>query len=387
MSYSNDIIEKAKMTKQLIISPFAQSFRWCNNDCDFCYLKNYMSNIPPTIESIKNISNNVILWLNDNIDKIPEDVSFKLIFIGGEMFCLDNNYYKEYKFLIDEVTKVACSHNHKINYLFFSNLLYNTDKLNNLVTLAKEYGATINTSFDVVGRFKSKDILNMWYNNINILKENSIETIIGMIISHDSIQKILNDNNDYFVKMFYKLIEERWNIGYDLFISNNGDEYNIPSPDEIIDFYKHIIDKFSNILSDNPIFNYEEVTDSSNYYRDMDCTKISFLSDSEDNPELLKIKGEYNIAELYCNDICIFNMKQNILKINDNKCFICNKYRKQMDYYYNNILKCITCKYNNYCKKYDLRDCCIVKSYKTPTDKCWVKEVLKYIKNKHEQNI
>lgn len=387
LSYTNQIIELAKKTKNLNISPFAFAFRWCNNDCPFCYLRDYMLKKPLSLDTIKDIDNSVITWLTDNIDKIPNDISFELTFIGGEMFCLDESYYDEYRHLIDEVTNIVKGHN--IKYTFFSNLLYSN--INNLIKLAKDYNGIITTSFDTIGRYKSEEVLNQWYSNIKQIRDNNIELTIGMILSKESIYNIMHNNNIY-TQTYYKLLDEGWNLDYDVFIPNSESNYNnIPTQEELIEFHKYIIDRYWGHLPNNPIFNYEEANDILEYPIYVDCAKVMFLPSNEINPKMNAVRGEYNIAELYCNDMCRFNtlqnVKQSIVKNENSKEFICISNKKQVEYYYDNILKCSICKVRGYCNRENLRDCYVVKRYSIWDDKCWIKQVLQYIKKKYEQDI
>lgn len=388
LNYTNQIIELAKKTKNLNISPFAFAFRWCNNDCNFCYLKDYMLQKPLTLESIKDINNSVIIWLNDHISEIPKDVNIQITLIGGELFCCDDKYYNEYNYLIEKLKSIIETNGNLITYTFFSNLLYDKDKLDNLIKLSKKYNSNIVTSFDTLDRFKNENALNNWYTNISIIKENNINLTIGMILSKKSIYKLINID-DIYTKTYYKLLNEKWNIDYDIFIPNSDINYeNIPTQQDLINFYKHIIDKYWGNLPNNPIFNYQEVDDIIDYPIYINCAKLMFLPSTEINPKINLMRGEYNIAELYCNDMCRFNTLQNtkkkILKDNHKKEFICIADKKQVEYYYDNILKCNICKMRGYCNKEKLRDCYIDKRYFIWNDTCWVKQVLLYLKKKYE---
>ena len=56
-----------------------------------------------------------------------------------------------------------------------------------------------------------------------------------------------------------------------------------------------------------------------------------------------------------------------------------DKMRSQVKYYYDNVYGCGTCKYKGYCQNVGLRDCYRIKQYSNWKDKCWMKEVLKYV--------
>jgi MoaA/NifB/PqqE/SkfB family radical SAM enzyme len=90
-TYTDRIFELAKISKQVIAVPFALSFRYCNNNCKFCYLQPNMRKIPLSLDECKQLVSNYLNWLRDNICRFEPDMSFLVELIGGELFIMNDD--------------------------------------------------------------------------------------------------------------------------------------------------------------------------------------------------------------------------------------------------------------------------------------------------------
>lgn len=365
MNYSEKVIELSKQTKQLTIVPFGQSFLWCNNNCDFCYLKDYLREKPLSIDVVKEIIIQINNWLYKYRDALDPNTKIKVNLIGGELFCLGKEYYDEYRCLLDTITK----HFNNINVSLFSNLLYNN--IDMLFSLSKDYDTAVITSFDLEGRFKTQDKAELWWNNLNRLKDNEVKLEVELTLSKKMIHKYIN-SEDYYTIMLDKILDDDyWNINADILIPNSDYNYdNIPTQDELILFYKTVYDRHN--LVNNDLLKYQDIMDDGAEYNIFsDCARIQF--------------DENGIIELYCDDIHRMISKQhtsmNILKEEDIKTdFICMTKAKKVKYYFDNVYGCSSCNVRGYCKKKKLRECYRTRNYAIWEDKCWIKPILEYVK-------
>jgi hypothetical protein len=376
MNYTTKILNLCKKTKQLSIVPFAQSFRWCNNKCTFCYLKDYILQEPPSIEQIRIINNNVTNWLNSNIDKIPNDVKFSLSMIGGELYCLNDDYYNEYVKLIDNVNFILKKRDLTIK--LFSNLLFKN--LNPIINLYKcENVNTIITSYDYKGRF-TNDSLVLWLNNVTTLLNKGINLSVETVLTKEFINDFLDRKDPIYDNLLKNF---NINFGYSIIIPNSKSQLNnIPSQEQLIRFFKFIYDNYK----PTPCINILQYTSTDigedNIYSD--CAAIQFALPGDTNS---KFKIKDGIVELYCDDvlnIASFQNTSSFYKDNDLKNdFICMENNSKIKYYYDNIYGCGNCKFKGYCQQTKLRDCYRTKQYIDWQDKCWMKQVFKYIEDRN----
>lgn len=364
MNYSEKIIELSKRTKQLTIVPFGQSFLWCNNNCSFCYLKDYLQKKPLSIERVRKITSRIDEWIIQYKDMLDADTKIKVNLIGGELFSLGKEYYDEYRYLLDVVSK----HFKQIDVSLFSNLIYNN--IDMLISLSKDYNTSIVTSFDVNGRFKSENDAKLWWSNLNILKDSNIELDVELTLSKEMINRYVYQK-DYYTMMLDRILNDSyWTVNADILIPNSDDNYsNIPTQNDLILFYKTIYDRHRDANID--LLKYEDIDDNEEYDIFSDCARLQF--------------NENGIIELYCDDVHRMitkqHVNQNILKDEDIKSdFICVVKEKKIKYYFDNVYGCSSCNVRGYCKKKKLRECYRTRNYAIWEDKCWIKPILKYVK-------
>lgn len=325
---------------------------------------------PPTLEQVKIINDNVIDWLKTHLDEIPNDTKFSLNMIGGELFYL-KDYYVEYKRLIDNVNDIL--KDRPLNIKLFSNLLYKD--INPLLELySYDNVSSIITSYDYKGRFTNDSLL-IWLNNINVLLNNNVKLAIETVLTKEFINDFINNKDN----VYKELLKQPIKFGYNIMIPNREDQIdNIPSQEQLVSFFKYIYDNIKP-TPDFDILHYKDMEEKEdNVFSD--CATIQFALPNETNP---KFKEEDNLVVLYCDDILNISSFQNVPKFyKDNNVgndFICYCNESKIKYYYDNVYGCGTCKYKGYCQNVGLRDCYRIKQYSNWKDKCWMKEVLKYV--------
>ena len=400
MSYSNDVIERAKLNKQLTIAPFAQSFRWCNNDCDFCYLKTTMFQKPPSKEDFKEICLNVIRWLKEYSEEIPEDVNIMFLLIGGELYCLDDEYYGLLEFLIYGSNQVLKLHKKKIgNIALCSNLLLNKDRLERMhkfynfcSSIAK---TDVNTSYDIEGRFKTEEKCKLWFDNfstiINTWNCNS-KPEFEMVLTKPSIIKYINNENTWEINYFKKTLDFGYKIDFCTkeYQPNSKENINlVPSNEDLFNFFRKLIDDYWGKI---PLIDLYDISIKENdYFADntwhMPASSISFGLPNKSDYNVGTKYDKYGVIINYCDivaGIVPWDKEEgsNKLSIGENE-FICTKHPEIVSHYFNNIYGCGICKYKKVCNsRHFFSLCYAVHQHKWSNNKCYVKKVFKYVEDK-----
>lgn len=395
MSYNNDVIERAKLNKQLTVAPFAQSFRWCNNDCDFCYLKTTMFQKPPSIDDFNEICNNVIKWFEEYIEEIPKDINVMFLLIGGELYCLNDEYYDALEYLIKK-----CNSIRKIdNIALCSNLLLNKDRLERMHRFydfcSSITKTDVNTSYDIEGRFRTEEKCKLWFDNFSTIINTwncNPKPEFEMVLTKSSITKYINDEDTWEVNYFKKTLEYGYKIDFCTKEYQPNSKANIslvPSNDDLFNFFKKLIDDYWNRI---PLVDlYDASINQNDYFADshwhMPASSISFGLPKKSDYNVGTKYDKYGVIINYCDVVSGIvpwdkDEGDNSLKISGNE-FICVKHPEIVSHYFNNIYGCGSCKYKKVCNsRHFFTLCYAIHKHSWSNNKCYVKKVFKYVEDK-----
>lgn len=405
-TYSEKVIERATLNKKLTIAPFAQSFRWCNNDCSFCYLKTTMFNKPLPIDKFKMIGNNVINWLEEYTPIIPKDIKILFLMIGGELFCLSDEYYEAMEDLIYKATMVLKKYGRQIdNLAVCSNLILSEDRLNRLHKFYlycndMNIKIDINTSYDIEGRFRSEDVVKIWYNNLLEVVNNwdcKYRPEVEMVLSKPSIMEYVDDKDTWQVKYFKKIFDLGYKVDFCTkeYIPNSKENLKLtPTNDELLLFFKKLIDNYW--LKIPLIDLYDCSIIENDYFADKDwhmpSSSISFGIPDETDYDIGTKYDKHGVIISYCDVIAGIvpwskkegtqtNQMYNGFVSND--CFMCVDHAKEVEHYFNNVYGCGHCKYKEVCNSRHFFTLCYAKhQYNWQENHCYIKRVFKHIEDK-----
>lgn len=164
----------------------------CQNNCTFCVNK-FMS------ETTKSVKANINTYINylDNLTN-PIDVGL----VGGELFDSSAELLsvkEDFIKLLDKLCDLY-SKNKLINLYFFTNLIYDPDFLIRVLEYIQNKGIPaqnilLSTSFDYKGRFLRENSLQLWKNNLSIIKEKFDKIVINceMILSEYICKEVLEN--------------------------------------------------------------------------------------------------------------------------------------------------------------------------------------------------
>lgn len=367
--YTQHLVERSKYSKRVILNPFGMSFRWCNNNCKFCYLRDIMYKKPLSTEDMDIITDNMVEWLDLYCEDFPSDVRIGMILIGGEFYCLGDEYYDCIKRCVDKTSNILKKHNVKFyNVGICSNLLLNDDRVNKIIEfhdycMERAMSCDIFTSFDLWGRFQSEESCKQWFNNILKLKD-YMGIGIEMMLSKPGIQNYLYNDTCYEARYFDELLELKEQIHI------NGEGITrrelTPDTDEIVAFFKKILERHGliNILEEF------EIDPNRQQLRD-------------DAPSMLVGFDKDGVIEKYCDAL----FKRTTHNESDDDNFYCIKDPKKHKYYLDNVLGCGHCKYREHCHMNNEYTCFICyRSYNglIKPNQCYMKEVYKLVEKHRE---
>ncbi len=401
-----DIIKFAKLTKSLIVAPFELYSVWCNNDCDFCYLKNVMRKTPPELKTYQLLKDKAIEWFKSNAQEIASsNITINLRLIGGEIFALPEEYYEVYRELLDTYYKIGKEYGIKINVNSSTNLMYAreyVEKVAEIYDFCKQRDMTpdIIVSYDICGRFRNEEITELWYQNTKYLSQ-LIKDLVSteILLTKPSINEYLEDKDTYGVRYFRKVLAEK-----DIFSVSFNDNYQpyneesmwlIPTHEENVSFFKKIYDEYPTLPWFNIFkgdFNEKTYDKDSKVRRFRGCSNIVFgLEDITNNdPPVRLLKGEFVYAQPNCAMRHMFWKDDNkpSSTLIDNKPLVEHGYNclekfECVNAFWNNVIGCGICKYKSLCYSKNLVGCYQRQQLNYVPNKCWKKEMFKYINENH----
>lgn len=402
MTYIDQIITLANKCKRLSLFPYSLSYKNCSNKCSFCYLHCNNETQELTLEDFKEIANNVVSSIRDNIYKINKDVKIFLILIGGELFHLPNEYYDVYQKLITDLLSICKENKISFNVDLFSNLIYSKNRLNKFIELFNfcknnNIGVNIDTSYDIHGRFLSEQTLYLWYDNFKTVSEFTTP-LVNIILMTSSLEAYIQDRDIPEVKVFKELLKNKTKFAYNGYTIIEKDRYEeLPSYDLCVNFFKKIIDDYWTDLPEFEIFYFKEkyknnlLKEVDPFCGFIDCNILTYSLPKVSDIYNRNIKlGEYGILETYCIHNVSEFMDKTVLKEWPKICNDCNKLyciqdTKKGEEFILNKYACSTCKFLSFCNAYKdvIRNCYMNYFIDYYTNrKCILRPVLEYIKKK-----
>lgn len=165
----------------------------CKNNCSFCFNKDRQRDV----DKVKNIKHIINLL---DLEEVKDYDTIALI--GGELFDFkyDKDLRKCFYKLIDKIKGT-----NKRLYIM-TNLIYNRElEFETFINYLNDYKdkLTICTSYDLKGRFHTKQHLELFNDNITCLKTNNINIHIETILTDILLKSILN--NTFNLKEFKEI--------------------------------------------------------------------------------------------------------------------------------------------------------------------------------------
>lgn len=385
------VLAAVQKTKRMILLPYAYSFRWCNNHCEFCYLKPARNDKLMSLDEFKDLGNTQITWLNKNVNKLPEGTVIECHIIGGEIGALPDEYFNCIYDLLKDINRIICDKKIHLKTIILTNLILTKEKMKNIMSLynyAKSISKSvlITTSFDMTGRFENEIVSKIWKNNVDMLIKNGYVVYVETLLRKSAIEKYLNNDNDKLVLLFNDLLDMDLNNKL-MVILNEYQPYDsksineVPDFDKVCEFYKKVKKLHGTNINLFKSYKLDE-----KYCSNFFCEYITIVSILEKDNVL---KGKDGIQE---NSPCellthTFWPKDDKIKVEDiskNKIssdYICFEHPEKVNYFFNNIYGCGICKYYKQCIERNLRDCYQNQQFIWKNNKCIHKKLFEMVNN------
>lgn len=191
----------------------------CSNNCTFCHQRAHERKI-----------DDKILTPNEQVESLLKCKEFlntqfvkgnHILLVGGEIFDVKVDSVKKGLIdLIKHVKNMMCAN--EIDLLYINtNLLYeDTDLLNWFLNLYKINGLLtrikFTTSYDMVGRFTSKEREMLFYHNLKYLtdKYDDLHIVVNTVLTNEACKRIQNDTfgADYMLEYLKAQGNTKWTI-------------------------------------------------------------------------------------------------------------------------------------------------------------------------------
>lgn len=207
-------------------------FGHCNLHCDFCFQRN-TDQAEVLRENIYKASEDIINHLK-TINLSNKNV-VNLRTYGGELFTnVTENFVDDYIGYAIKIKNYVKQFNLELKTHWTTNLVHKTDKLRYLHDKLIENGidCRIITSFDFEGRFKGQQ-LQQWKDNLERYKD--LIDLIVIVQTKPNIDAFFKREDEY--KELYKSFKIMW----EHYVPDINWESNLPSDDDIIKLYKHLL--------------------------------------------------------------------------------------------------------------------------------------------------
>jgi radical SAM protein with 4Fe4S-binding SPASM domain len=213
-------------------------FEYCNLRCSFCW-QDHENRV-----GLDTITEKLVPIEKFLQNETSESVIFNAM--GGEVFAseiFDDNLLNQYKELSLGIQRLGKLYNKNVKINWVTNLVTNkVDKIEELMKFSNEnnINAQLVTSYDPRGRFNVNDFMlfkkNMEYFGKRI-------TCISMLLNAPNIDYILKDKDNYF-KFLYN---EGYYIYFDYYMPDESAEFQAPTDQQLLDVFKHFINKYPNV--------------------------------------------------------------------------------------------------------------------------------------------
>lgn len=181
------------------IKPITEFLLWdnCNNNCKFCFQRKNPRLF--SLEEQEQILDNVLRFLNSD-EYIKGS---HVLVVGGELFDRDRGFMLPF---FEQIIEKMLSDDIDILYLN-TNLIYDQTYSTMLKPVLKMFDANslfdrlkFTTSFDIAGRFKTKQARSLVLSNLLLLKDDfpNLRTVVNIILTKQFCESVINEKFDIF---------------------------------------------------------------------------------------------------------------------------------------------------------------------------------------------
>ena len=229
-SKKHHIFYDSNTPQEIAIALFGE----CNLRCSFC-----VDNLRFAAKCKPELFKYTVQLFQKAVEYTQKSEAIVRIF-GGELFQdkFDNSVYQAYDEFINRLITIL-EKNHKHFVIEIASNLIHIKKRQQILALLTKYNIKLNGSFDLVGRFKSQKLVNLFIENCQFYSSHNIQLEVGFVASRENMQAIMHrgENIDAFEHIY-----SQYPIDYDYYSPNSHDTKQI-TEEELSDFilycYQH----------------------------------------------------------------------------------------------------------------------------------------------------
>lgn len=217
----------------------------CNLRCKFCY-QEHASKV--NVDIIRKVAKKAFDESFEPLHKYDTVKVIHLLFLGGELFSDDisDDIFDEYNKMFKEFRNLFGSEYPNVQLKFSVGTNGVWKKKDRVIKLLKDNGVTdMAFSYDPSGRYPNKEAEKEVRKSIVALHNAGMSITISFILTKDNIRRFTTD------RKYCKYMKSKYVTHGDLnwYIGNPNWEENLPSDEEVFEFFKWAID--------NRLFNIE----------------------------------------------------------------------------------------------------------------------------------
>lgn len=203
----------------------------CNLNCTFCCLKPYKKfDFDPS--RLRKYYNQITKIINQYKSRL-QIINVQLQ--GGELFgdFVTDEALGNVGNFITQLTNYAMKVNIEIGFCAVSNLVYhNVDRV---IAFCKKYNVQLDTSFDFEGRFTKQRQIDLWWNNLQKIKESGLNPSIAIIETKQAIEYVQN-KDPMFAKLYSNFV-----VKFEPYDDVNQLPNSVVTPEHHAEFIKYLI--------------------------------------------------------------------------------------------------------------------------------------------------
>lgn len=215
-------------------------FNKCNLRCKFCFQDHTQA---IDVDFIRNIPQKAFEAAQKDIEAHKDTLqSVSLLFMGGELFSDDipDSVLQEYLYVWKTFREIFAEKYPSLKLQFSVSTNGVWKKRERILGVLRDGDIDyVGISYDPVGRYPSEEVRQTVHETINAIHDAGFKTVVGFVTTKSSIKEVLN-NSEFYVK---HLNSDLVTVGdLNMYIGNPGWENDIPTDDDMFDFYKWCLD-------------------------------------------------------------------------------------------------------------------------------------------------
>lgn len=206
----------------------------CNLKCAFCFVED----VRPDKFTSESLDLNLQL-LDEALSKIEEPV-VKIKVAGGELFMdkFDDFVFEEYNRMMETIGELAKKHKKDLRVGITTNMIFK--KVDRVIDFLLKWDIPIRGSFDLVGRFPSQKVVDLFTKNMFLFKERGVRIGVNFVASRPNMDAIRN-HGEFFPE--FKKLYDNFDMRFEYYSPNGVDNWEVSERD-VYDWFVYMYENY-----------------------------------------------------------------------------------------------------------------------------------------------